>query len=124
MRDLFDNFRGFLDLTRGIQGDARTIESEDYARMARHRAMLIERIHLDRAATGDLGDATLGTLDDAHSAGLLNRAGLFLGALQGRLLYLNADGHHLVFARAGGGKARRQSSPMSRIARARCSSPP
>jgi len=111
MKEFLNHFTSFLSIARGLDADARTIADEQYAWRARERAMLIERIHLDRAATGDLGDAALGTLDDANDAGMLNPAGLFLGALDGWLLYHNGDGHHLVYARAGGGKGVSSAQP-------------
>ena len=104
MKEFVNGFMSFLNTARGLDADARAAAQEDYAWRARHRAMHIERLHLDRAASGDLGDAALGDLDDAENAGMLNRDGLFVGALDGRLLYHNGDGHHLVYARAGGGK--------------------
>ena len=104
MTEFLNGFMGFLNAARGLQADARTQAEEEYAWRARQRAMLIERIHLDRAASGDLGDAALGTIEDAEDAEMLDPSGMFIGALDGCLIYHNGDGHHLVYARAGGGK--------------------
>lgn len=104
MREFWNGYNNFLGFARGIEQETRRAEQEAYAQAARARAMMIERHYLDLEASGDLGDARLGTIRDAERAGLFDPAGLFLGALDGRLLYLNADGHHLVYARAGAGK--------------------
>lgn len=104
MREFINGFSTFLNFTRSFAGDARAEEQMDYERRARQRALLIEREYIEREASGQLGDAKLGTLRDAAMAFLMNREGLFLGALQGKMLFLNSDGHHLVYARAGGGK--------------------
>ena len=47
----------------------------------------------------------------AERADLLDARGLFLGALDGEILYLNSDGHNLVYARAGGGKGTTSAQP-------------
>ena len=105
MRELWNGFNDFLGFARGIEEDRRTRrKSGNMPALRGSRAMMIEQYYLDRAATGDLGNARLATLHDAKNAGLLDPGGLYLGALDGRLLYLNADGHHLCYARAGAGK--------------------
>lgn len=104
MREFWNGFTSFLGFARGVEEDSRKADELAYVRAARLRAMMIERHYLDRAASGNLGDATLGDLRDAERADLFNTDGLFLGALDGRFLYLNSDGHHLVYARAGAGK--------------------
>lgn len=111
MREFFNGFNQFLGVARGIEDDTRKVEEQAYVYAARERAMQIERHYLDQAASGDLGDAALGTIDDADRAGMLDPAGLFIGALDGQLLYHNGDGHHLVYARAGAGKGVSSAQP-------------
>lgn len=101
----------FLGFARGIEADRRTAEAEAYAHMARKRAMMIERHYLEQEASGDLGDARLGDLDDAEAAGLLYPEGWFLGVKKRRFLYLNADGHNLIYARTGAGKGTTSALP-------------
>lgn len=104
MRELWTGYQTFLGFARAAEEESRKAEERAFAHAARLRAMAIERHYLDSAASGNLGDAALATLHDAQAANLLDPAGLFLGALDGRFLYLNSDGHHLVYARAGAGK--------------------
>jgi type IV secretion system protein VirD4 len=104
VREFVNGFSTFLNITRGLSNDAHAEDQRDFQHRARQRALLIEQEHLEREASGQLGDAHLGTLRDAAMAFLLNRDGFFLGALQGKMLFLNSDGHHLCYARAGGGK--------------------
>lgn len=95
---------GFLNAARALEDDRRKRDGDAFAQAARQRAALVERWHLEQGASGKLGDARLGTLADAEAAGLFDPAGLFLGALSGVPLYLNSDGHNLVYARTGAGK--------------------
>jgi type IV secretion system protein VirD4 len=58
-------------------------------------------------ASGRLGDARLGTRQDARAAGLINKgAGLPLGFLGGLALSYIGDSHIVTYARTGGGKFR------------------
>lgn len=111
MKELFGHFQTFLAFTRGIDADRRTRDAEDYARRARNRAAQIERIHLESPASGALGDARLGDLADAERAGMLDDAGLFLGALEGVPIFYNGDRHNLVYARTGAGKGVTSAQP-------------
>eukprot|EP00456_Euglypha_rotunda_P039818 TRINITY_DN3068_c0_g1_i10.p1 TRINITY_DN3068_c0_g1~~TRINITY_DN3068_c0_g1_i10.p1 ORF type:complete len:417 (-),score=83.68 TRINITY_DN3068_c0_g1_i10:1379-2629(-) len=111
MREFWNDFSSFLGMARNFEADARTAETMEYQRIARRRALMIERLYLDDAASGDLGDARLGDLEDAQDANLLDPSGLFLGALDGQMLFHNSDGHHLVYARAGGGKGVTSAQP-------------
>jgi len=104
MKDLFGFYSSFLNAARGIEADRRALDAEAFAHAARLRASVIEQWHLEQEASGKLGNAGLGNLLDARHAGLLNPAGLFLGALEGEPIFLNGDGHHLVYARTGDGK--------------------
>jgi type IV secretion system protein VirD4 len=111
MREFWNDFSSFLGMSRNFDADARTAETMEYQRVARRRALMIERRYLDEAASGDLGDARLGDLQDAQDANMLDPSGLFLGALDGQMLFNNSDGHHLVYARAGGGKGVTSAQP-------------
>lgn len=111
MRDFWNDFSSFLSMSRSFDADARTAETMEYQRLARRRALMIERRYLDEAASGALGDARLGDLRDVVDANLIDPSGLFLGAMDNRMLYLNSDGHHLVYARAGGGKGVTSAQP-------------
>lgn len=57
-------------------------------------------------ASGVLGNGRLGNIRDAQSSGLLNPNGLFLGALNKRLLFYSGDAPLLTYARTGTGKGR------------------
>ncbi|AUW58045.1 hypothetical protein C1T17_07925 [Sphingobium sp. SCG-1] len=98
-------------MARNFEADARTAEAMEYQRMARRRALMIEQRYLDEEASGDLGDARLGDLQDAQDANLLDPAGLYTGVLDGEMLFLNSDGHHLVYGRAGSGKGVTSAQP-------------
>lgn len=111
MRDFWNDFSSFLSMSRSFDADARTAETMEYQRLARRRALMIERRYLDEAASGALGDARLGDLRDAIDANMIDPSGLFLGALNDQMLYLNSDGHHLVYARAGAGKGVTSAQP-------------
>lgn len=111
MDDLIGGYMKLLGFARGIEADRRTAESEAYAHRARDRAHRLEQHYLDLEASGDLGDARLANLDDAKKAGLLDPAGWYLGVMQRRFLFLNADGHNLIYARTGGGKGTTSALP-------------
>lgn len=94
---------------KGMQGfmalHQRTIEA-DYAAASRREA---ERMRLEIAsakASGILGNGRLANLRDARTANLLDPNGLFLGALDKRLLFYNGDAPLLTYARTGTGKGR------------------
>jgi type IV secretion system protein VirD4 len=111
VKDLFNGFQSFLGVSRSLEADRRQLEAEEYARRARQRARLIEHYYLERAASGELGDARLGKSEDARRAGLHDPAGWFIGALNGQMIFNNADGHHLIYARAGAGKGTTSAQP-------------
>ena len=56
--------------------------------------------------SGLLGDGRLGTLEDARAAGLLDRTGYYLGAMEGVPLFYAGGAHLLTYARTGSGKGR------------------
>ncbi len=94
---------------KGMQGfmalHQRTVEA-DFASASRREA---DRMRLEIAsaqASGVLGNGRLANLRDAQSSDLLNPDGLFLGALNKRLLFFSGDAPLLTYARAGTGKGR------------------
>ena len=60
----------------------------------------------DPTPSGLLGDARLGTLEDAERALLFNSWGYYLGALHGVPLFYSGGAHLLTYARTGSGKGR------------------
>ena len=60
----------------------------------------------DPTPSGLLGDARLGTLEDAERASMLDASGFYLGALQGVPLFYSGGAHLLTYARTGSGKGR------------------
>ncbi len=84
----------------------RTSVDADYARRARVRADAMQDAMNSAKPSGLLGNGQLGGLDDAKAAGLSGGEGLFLGAIDGRLLFFNGDGPLLTYLRTGGGKGR------------------
>lgn len=84
---------------RAREQDARIQESLQEA--SRVRAF-IER----EEASGKLGNAGLGTYNDAHRLGMFDNGGLFLGGLEGRPIFYNGRGHLLNYAPTQSGKGR------------------
>lgn len=78
----------------------------DHTYEARMRALELEDAMRDAKPSGALGDGRLGNLEDCRKAGLLNSAGLFLGAFgeNGHFLFHNGEESLLTYNRAGGGK--------------------
>lgn len=111
MKELLSNYMQFLAAVRALEGDRRTADAEDFAHRARLRAKEIEGRYLDLDASGDLGDARLADIHDAEAAGLFDPAGWYLGVMERRFLFLNADGHNLIYARTGGGKGTTSALP-------------
>jgi len=111
MKELLSNYMQFLAAVRALEGDRRTADAEDFAHRARLRAKEIEGRYLDQDASGDLGDARLADMHDAEKAGLFNPPGWYLGVMDRRFLFLNADGHNLIYARTGGGKGTTSALP-------------
>lgn len=56
--------------------------------------------------SGLLGNAALGTLQEAGRARLLDPDGFYLGSLSGLPLFYSGNAHLLTYARTGGGKGR------------------
>jgi type IV secretion system protein VirD4 len=104
MRKFFDNLNFFANMARSFDEDAHRADQRDFERRARLRALQTWEEQLEKTASGALGDARLGTLKDAFHASMLDTSGLYIGALDGKMLYLNSDGHHLTYGRAGSGK--------------------
>ena len=73
---------------------------------ARRLAAYQQRIMSIAGPSGNLGDGRTANVSDAEAAGLCDPRGLFLGALDGRMLWFDGDGQLLSYARSGSGKGR------------------
>jgi type IV secretion system protein VirD4 len=97
------------DLFRGMQGlmalHQRNVEL-DHANASRAEAERARVILANSEASGVLGNGRLANVQDAHSANMLDANGLFLGAMNKRLLFFNGDAPLLTYARTGTGKGR------------------
>jgi type IV secretion system protein VirD4 len=82
-----------------------TLEA-DHAARARLRAYDMQRAMRNAEPSDDLGNARLADNDDIEASGLFGNDGIFLGGLNGRLLFFNGDGPLITFARTGAGKGR------------------
>ncbi|TXG84285.1 MAG: hypothetical protein E6R12_05080 [Sphingomonadales bacterium] len=82
-----------------------TLEA-DHAARARERARVMEDAMRRATPSGALGDGRLATLRDTHASGLFDDDGIFLGGLDGRILFFKGDGPLLTYARTGAGKGR------------------
>lgn len=82
-----------------------TLEA-DHAARARERARAMEDA-MRRATPSDaLGHGRLATLRDVDASGLFGNDGIFLGGLNGRLLFYRGDAPLMTYARTGSGKGR------------------
>jgi type IV secretion system protein VirD4 len=97
------NFLNWVERLAALQ---RQMAEADHAAEARARAHDLEESMEDAKPSGALGDGRLGNLDDCAAAGMLNSAGLFIGAFgeHGHFLFHNGDESLLTYNRAGGGK--------------------
>jgi len=82
-----------------------TLEA-DHAARARQRARDMQQAMRDAAPSNALGNGRLASLHDVNASGLFNNDGIFLGGLDGRLLFFGGDGPLLTYARTGAGKGR------------------
>lgn len=82
-----------------------TLEA-DYTERARRRAYETERRMSEAKASTRYGGGRLAQLQDVERAGMLDTNGLFLGGLDGRLLFYNGDAPMLSYLMTGGGKGR------------------
>ena len=82
-----------------------TLEA-DHAARARQRARAMEDAMRRATPSHDLGNSRLADSDDIAASGLFGNDGIFLGGLNGRLLFFNGDGPLMTFARTGAGKGR------------------
>jgi type IV secretion system protein VirD4 len=96
---LFRTLTGFVNM-------ATSLDRSQREEAAREQAEVQQAVMAAAAASGQLGDGRLATLSDAATTGLLNPKGLFLGALNGRMLFWPMEGHVLTYARTGSGKGR------------------
>jgi type IV secretion system protein VirD4 len=84
----------------------RQVINDDYTHQARIRAYEVEASMRQARPSGLLGDGRLADLSDAQAADLFNSTGLFLGALDGRMLFYSGEGPLLMYSRTRGGKGR------------------
>lgn len=80
----------------------------DFRRRRHADRAALEQLHLisRSASSGRLGDARLGTLEDARRAGLLGGpGGVLVGFLDGHALWYGGPSHLCAFMRMGAGKA-------------------
>lgn len=98
-RSLFPFVQTFASVHRGV------VERE-YADASRREAEQARAAIATAQASGVLGNGRLANLRDARSANMLNPDGLFLGAMNERLLFYNGDAPLLTYARTGTGKGR------------------
>lgn len=97
--NFYKGMQGFMALHR------QTLEA-DYAEQARRRASETERRMHEAKPSTRYGAGRLARLQDVEQAGLLDPNGLFLGGLDGRLLFYNGDAPMLTYLMTGGGKGR------------------
>lgn len=84
------------------RGDAQEERIDDSLRTVKEAKAFLT----DPTPSGLLGDARLGTLEDAGQASMLNPSGFYLGALDGVPLFYTGGAHLLTYARTGSGKGR------------------
>ncbi|MGA0546955.1 type IV secretory system conjugative DNA transfer family protein [Brevundimonas sp. VNH65] len=82
------------------------MEQQAYTEASRRRAEVRQREMLQAKASDTYGNGRRGTPPDAEASDLFDPSGLYIGALAGRLLFFNGDGHLLTYARTGAGKGR------------------
>lgn len=82
-----------------------TLEA-DHAARARERAHAMENAMRHAAPSQALGNGRLASLHDVKASGLFNNDGIFLGGLDGRLLFYGGDAPIMTIARTGAGKGR------------------
>lgn len=90
----------------GASAVLRQAMQADYERSARLRAQEMEALMRQARPSGLLGDGGLADLRDAQAANLFDPEGIFLGALNGRMLFYNGEGPVVVWARTRAGKGR------------------
>src|SRR4051812_44682794 len=90
----------------GASSVLRQATQADYERSARLRAQEMEVLMRQARPSGLLGDGGLADLRDAQAADLFDPEGIFLGALNGRMLFYNGEGPVVVWVRTRAGKGR------------------
>lgn len=87
----------FVSLHRGF-------EQADFAAQSRREAEERRWLIANATPSTQLGHGRLADASDLAAANLFDRRGLFLGALNGRMIFYNGDSHLITYARNGGGK--------------------
>jgi len=90
----------------GINAAHRAREQEERALESIEENLRVREALESPQASDLLGSGRLGTLTDAEREGMLDNAGLFLGALDGHPLFYNGDMHLLNYGMTRSGKGR------------------
>lgn len=96
--------KGMLGTVQGFTALHRQFEEADFAARSRLEAQR-RKMEIENAPPSMLhGHGRLGGIPDASSAKLFDSRGLFLGALNGELLFYNGESHLLTYGKTGTGK--------------------
>ena len=98
--------RSMFPIAQTFASVHRSVVERDYADASRREAELARAAIATAQASGVLGNGRIANLADARAAAMLDPHGLFLGALDKRLLFFNGDAPLLTYARTGTGKGR------------------
>lgn len=91
---------------QGLMALHHRLSEADYAAQARRRADDMEDAMRRAVPSGALGNGRLADASDVAAAGLLDPSGLFIGALNGRMLFYPGGEPIVTYVRTGGGKGR------------------
>jgi type IV secretion system protein VirD4 len=91
---------------QGLMALHSRFEQRAYEQASRLRAEEMQARMQNARPSGVFGQGRLATINDAMAANLFDPNGLFLGALDGRMMFFAGDGHLLTYARTGAGKGR------------------
>lgn len=96
----------FMSGMQGLMALHSRLDQQAYAEASRQRADRTQHQMLTARPSGVFGGGRLGDLNDAAENALFDANGLYIGALDGRLLFFPGDGQLLTYARTGAGKGR------------------
>ena len=97
---------GLYQAYESVSANARAREADKRVIGSLNEAKRVRRLMENPNASDKLGAGRLGTLADAAAEGMLDRNGLFLGALEGQPIFYNGDAHLLNYALTRSGKGR------------------
>lgn len=98
--------RSIFPFLQTVSSVHRSVVERDYANASRREAEQMRAAIATAQASGVLGNGRLANIADARAADLFNPSGLFLGAMNNRLLFYSGDAPLLTYARTGMGKGR------------------